>query len=130
MTTGKFLAVRLKSNFNTLPSSFLKMSDTTTTRLEEERTKCLLRLSTQSTDKCRHRTFFELASCEARLGHVEEAITALREAMACGLDTVYVDELSTSQTFGALPISSCLSRVARHPRRMHRYHFALFLYLR
>lgn len=71
-------------------------------RIEEERTKCILRLSTQSTDKCRHRTFFELASCEARLGHVEEAITALREAMACGLDTVYVEELSTSPTFAAL----------------------------
>lgn len=64
--------------------------------VEEERSKCLARLQSQTTDKCRHRTFYELASCEARLGHPEDALSALRDAIACGLDAMYyMDELKS-----------------------------------
>lgn len=70
--------------------------------LEDERTKILTRLANQTTDKCRHRTFFELAMVEARMVHTENAISALREAIACGLDAVYAKELRTSLAFTSL----------------------------
>jgi hypothetical protein len=71
-------------------------------RLEEECAKCRARLLAASTDKCRHRTLFDLASIEARLGRPDEAIAALWQAIASGLDLVYSVELRSSQHFEAL----------------------------
>jgi hypothetical protein len=78
------------------------MEKTESVRLEEERSKCHARLSTASTDKSRQRAHFDLASCEARLGRTKEAITALRESIACGLDVTYAEELQKSPAFETL----------------------------
>jgi hypothetical protein len=78
------------------------MEKTESVRLEEERSKCHARLSTASTDKSRQRAHFDLASCEARLGRADEAITALREAVASGLDPVYAEEIQESLAFESL----------------------------
>ena len=87
------------------------MDDTTRARLEEERSKCLARLSAQESQKCRHRTFFELASVEARLGRAEDAISALRDAVSCGLDGAYSEELLSSPHFESLRSSLALAQI-------------------
>jgi hypothetical protein len=75
---------------------------TMTERLEEERSKIIARLNGQEGSKCRPRLFFELAGIEARLGHNDDAIYALRDAIANGLDVAYAEELQISEYFESL----------------------------
>jgi len=72
-------------------------------RLEEERSKILLRLNGQEgQQKGRPRLLFELAGVEARLGRTDDAIYALRDAIASGLDVSYVEDLEDSPHFESL----------------------------
>ncbi len=70
--------------------------------LEAERRKCLARLQSQESAKLRPRLLFELATIETRLGYTEDALSSLRDAIACGLDAMYAKELATSATFKPL----------------------------
>jgi hypothetical protein len=71
-------------------------------KLEEDRYKLLVRLNGQEGNKCRPRLFFELAGIEARLGRPDDALYALRDAIANGLDIAYTDELKESAHFETL----------------------------
>lgn len=66
---------------------------------EEERNKCLERLTLTTNGKIRCRIFFELINWEVRLERPEEAVKYLREAISNGLDASYIDELKVPATY-------------------------------